>query len=91
MVWQVYLEAEMLKQLLTEIASRNTIDTAGLAARLGTTPEMVDAMLEHLERNGALGKIQSCDGACQGCGLAAQCRTSERENKVWEYKIPAKG
>jgi len=81
----------MLKQLLNEIASKNTIDTAALAARLGTTPEMIDTMLEHLERSGALEKIQSCNGACQGCGLASQCRISERENKLWEYKIPAKG
>jgi hypothetical protein len=81
----------MLKQLLQEIALGNTIDTAGLATRLGTSSEMVKAMLEHLERSGALINTQSCKGDCQGCGLAAQCRIGMNENRVWEYKIPTPG
>jgi len=81
----------MLTQLLKEIAAMNTVDTAGLASRLGTSPEMVNAMLEHLERSGALQKTQSCNSACQGCGLAAQCHTGGRENRLWEYKIPSRG
>lgn len=81
----------MLKQLLQEIALGNTIDTTGLAARLGTSPEMVKAMLEHLERSGALINTQLCKGTCQGCGLAAQCHVGVNENKVWEYKIPTPG
>lgn len=81
----------MLQQLLKEIESRNSMDIAGLAVRLGTTPEMVKTMLEHLEHSGALEKNECNEGGCQGCGLANQCHISERENKLWEYKIPAKG
>lgn len=80
----------MLSQLLNEIALENALDTAGLAVRLDTSPAMVKAMLEHLERSGALEKIECCDGGCQACALASQCRTTESGNRLWRYEIPPK-
>ncbi|MBN1538198.1 MAG: hypothetical protein JW908_15780 [Anaerolineales bacterium] len=81
----------MLNQLLVEISKGNTLDINGLADRLATTPGMVKAMLEHLERSGALLNVQTCDGGCQGCGLAAQCQKKNTENRLWEYIIPYSG
>lgn len=80
----------MLKQLLQEIALGNTMDTAGLAVRLGTSPEMVKSMLEHLERSGALEKVQCQVDSCQGCGLADQCHYNVGKSGLWEYKIADK-
>ena len=40
----------MLEQLLKEIRAGGTLETGKLAARLGTTPQLIEAMLEHLQR-----------------------------------------
>jgi hypothetical protein len=81
----------MLSQLLNEIAHGNTLDIDRLAARLNTSPGMVKAMLEHLERSGAFTQYQSCGEGCSGCGLASQCHSGEKGNRLWEYEIPSKG
>ncbi len=81
----------MLNQLLDEIAKGDALDIDGLAVRLHTSPGMVKAMLEHLERNGTLAQFLSCGDSCSGCGLAAQCHSNEKGNRLWEYKIPNRG
>lgn len=56
----------MLQKLLAEIRSGGTFEVSDLAARLGTTPALVQAMLEHLQRAGQLSAIQT--GGC-ACGM----------------------
>lgn len=63
----------MLEKLLSEIRSGGTFETKDLAARLGTTPELVEAMLEHLERAGHIQPYRSCSDACGGCSLRGDC------------------
>jgi hypothetical protein len=80
----------MLSQLLNEIAKGNALDIDGLAVRLNTSPRMIQALLEHLERNGALTQYHICNEGCSGCGMAAHCRIDERGNRLWVYEIPGK-
>ena len=64
----------MLEQLLTELRSGGTFETGELAARLGTTPEMVKVMLEHLQRSGYIQPFNTCNDACTSCSLSGSCK-----------------
>jgi len=78
----------MLEQLMTHIRSGGTLQPSLLAQQLGTSPQMVEAMLEHLERVGYIRPYQSsCGDACAGCSLKAQCNLPTRPNnnlKIWQ-------
>ncbi|MDD2694374.1 MAG: FeoC-like transcriptional regulator [Anaerolineales bacterium] len=63
----------MLQKLLTVIRSGGTFETTVLAARLGTTPELATAMLEHLQRMGHIRPYRTCGYACGGCNLRTEC------------------
>ncbi|MDD5466926.1 MAG: FeoC-like transcriptional regulator [Anaerolineales bacterium] len=63
----------MLERLLTEIRLGGTFETTALAARLGTTPELATAMLEHLQRMGRIRPYRTCGNACGGCNLRTEC------------------
>ena len=59
-----------------------TIDQA--ARELGTSPEMVRALLDHLARTGGLRQMAaSCESACGGCVLARECGRST-QGQVWQ-------
>ncbi len=75
----------MLEKLLAEVHSGGTLETRTLAKKLGTTPAMVEAMLEHLERSGMLKVYQGCSGACPGCALKDACQRSDfsRGMRIW--------
>jgi hypothetical protein len=64
----------MLEKLLAEIRSGGTFETGKLASRLGTTPEMLSAMLEHLQRSGKIQPFNACTDTCAGCSLSDSCR-----------------
>lgn len=67
----------LLESLIAEIQTGNTLETHSLAARLHTSPRLIQAMLEHLERSGYLRRFSACDpSACGGCTLADTCHTS---------------
>ena len=73
----------MLQKLLAEIQSGGTLEPGVLAARLGTSPQMVRVLLEHLERLGRLQPMQDCAPQnCGGCGLAASCASAPP--RVWK-------
>jgi len=76
----------ILEKLLAEIQSGGTLEVRALADRLGTTPALVEAMLEHLERSGLLKAYQGCDGACTGCGLKSTCLRPDMPNgmRIWQ-------
>lgn len=70
----------MLERLLAEIRSGGTFETGVLAARMGTTPEMLIAMLDHLRRSGYIQPYRTCGDACGGCGLRKDCHQTENDN-----------
>ena len=64
----------MLEKLVHEIRSGGTLETADLATRLGTTPQLIEAMLEHLQRSGLIQGYVSCNDGCLGCSLTDACK-----------------
>ena len=63
----------MLEKILSEIRSGGTFEVHELAVRLGTTPELLEAMLEHLQREGLIQPYLACSDACGGCSLQNGC------------------
>jgi hypothetical protein len=63
----------MLQQLLQEIRAGSVLENQTLAVRLNTTPQMVAALLEHLQRAGYLRPYADCGDGCQGCALKTDC------------------
>ena len=76
----------MLEEMLHEIRNGGALDASRLAARLGTSPAMVHAMLEHLQR---LGYIQpygeACGEGCGGCSLSPACDHTHKMT-IWKYQ-----
>ncbi len=70
----------MLEKLLAEIRSGGTFETGELASRLGTTPELLSAMLEHLQRSGQLQPFNTCSDTCAECSLSNACRSPQPGN-----------
>ena len=67
----------MLEQLIAELRSGGTFEMGDLAARLGTTPEMLKVMLEHLQRIGFIQPFRACGDTCSDCGLGSNCRKAQ--------------
>ncbi len=76
----------MLEELLTEIRAGGTLEVNALAERLGATPGLVAAMLEHLQRTGHLRPYQTCDLGCSGCSLKDACRARDQSGglRLWQ-------
>ena len=72
----------MLEKLLEAIRSGGTFENGALATRLGTSPEMVEAMLEHLQRIGYLQPYQACHESCGGCSLKSACQSTAQADSV---------
>ncbi len=73
----------MLEQLVAEIRAGGTLETNRLAARLGTSPSLVRAMLEHLQRLGMISEYVDCAGGCHGCALKGSC-SSMPAARLWQ-------
>lgn len=66
----------MLKRLLALLEAGDTWSISDLAAALGTSPAMIQAMLSHLAQSGNLDiPDRFCTGTCAGCFLAGACST----------------
>lgn len=76
----------MLEKLIEEIRRGGTLETGALARKLGTTPQMVLVMLEHLQRTGHISPYQGCQGGCQACGESAVCNTASGPGspRLWQ-------
>ena len=74
----------MLEKLLSEIRAGGTFETGDLASRLGTTPEMLSAMLEHLQRSGYIQPFNTCSDTCAECSLSNSCRRPQPETSSGE-------
>ncbi|MBN2550753.1 MAG: hypothetical protein JXB15_16430 [Anaerolineales bacterium] len=74
----------MLQKLLDEIRQGRVQEVSELAARLDTTPQMVEILLEHLQRSGYLRLYSGCESSCQGCALKNSCTgTNNPGVKLW--------
>jgi len=76
----------MLEKLLQEIRAGGTLEIETLASRLGTSPQMVKAMLDHLQRAGYLQAYTStCNTECNGCSLQNSCTLQKNtQPKLWQ-------
>ncbi len=79
----------MLEQLLAEIGRGGTLETAVLAVRLGTSPQLVAAMLGHLERLGMVLSYVNCADGCGGCNLRGGC-LSKAKIHLWQSSRKAR-
>ena len=79
----------MLENLMNEIRAGGPLDAAKLAVQLDTSPQMVEAMLEHLRQTGFLRAYEndSCSDACQACSLKGFCDPNKKRStiKIWRY------
>jgi hypothetical protein len=79
----------MLERLLYEIRSGRALEVSALATRLGTSPALVQAMLEHLQLLGYLQPYgDACGVGCGGCSLSQACNLESRSRKInlWKYQ-----
>jgi Mn-dependent DtxR family transcriptional regulator len=77
----------MLEQLVNEIRAGGTLETGALADRLGTTPQLIEAMLGHLQRSGLIQVYAGCNDGCRGCGLQDACKKQGQSTiRLWQSK-----
>jgi hypothetical protein len=77
----------MLEQLINEIRAGGPLETGALAVRLGTTPQLVEAMLGHLQRSGLIQTYVSCSDGCLGCNLKDACKKPNSGTiRLWQSK-----
>jgi hypothetical protein len=74
-----------LGRLLEKIRSGGTFEVGALAAEFDTTPEMIEAMLEHMQRQGAVRTCGPTDAACSACSLGTTCGAKPGSQvRVWQ-------
>ncbi len=77
----------MLEQLVNEIRAGGTLEVGALAARLHTTPQLIEAMLEHLQQSGLIQAYVSCNDGCQGCSLQDACKKPNQNTiRLWQSR-----
>lgn len=77
----------MLEELVNIIRAGGTLETRVLAAQLGTSPKLVEAMLEHLQRSGFIQSYESCGVGCQGCDLREACQIKPKSSpRLWQSR-----
>ena len=77
----------MLEQLVKEIRAGGTLEVNSLAARLKTSPQVIAAMLDHLQRSGLISAYINCGEGCKGCGLSDTCKSQAGPTvKLWQSK-----
>jgi DNA-binding GntR family transcriptional regulator len=75
----------MLERLLEKVEGGGTLVVGALAAEFGTSPAMIEAMLEHLERRGAIRLCTNAEAACSACSLGAACGIKPRDQvRLWQ-------
>ena len=81
----------MLKQLLVLLEAGGTWQITDLAAELGTSPELITVMLNHLEQTGKLDLPEwTCVKACTGCAAEKTCKASSADGKLIYVGHPTK-
>lgn len=81
----------MLERLLAEIQSGGTLQPTTLANRLGTSPAMVDMMIEELKRRGFLSEVDlACAQTCGGCPIQNTCISKGDLGRLWQVTPKAR-
>ena len=75
----------MLEELMAKVRQGGTLETGRLAAELNASVELVEAMLEHLQRQGIIHDYVRCADACAGCNLQAGCPGAPQV-RMWQTK-----
>jgi FeoC like transcriptional regulator len=76
----------MLEDLMRLLHAGGTYRVDELARALGTSPEMVTAMLGSLQRLGYLNTVgETCTDACSGCPLVGGCGANAG-GKLWTVR-----
>lgn len=79
----------MLNRLLELLQTGDTHRVSDLARRLGTTPQLVEMMLEELQRMGRLKPVgERCVEECKACPLAGACAAGMR-GRAWTWEEEA--
>ena len=73
----------MLEQLVAKVRQGGTLETRRLAAELDTSVGLVEAMLDHLQRQGVIRGYIRCSDGCAGCGLQSNCAGAS-EARIWQ-------
>ena len=74
----------MLEQLLRQIAAGGIHSYAQLARDLNVSEDLLEQMLEDLERMGYLQQMDaSCDSHCGHCEVSATCAI-HASGQIWE-------
>jgi predicted ArsR family transcriptional regulator len=74
----------MLNKLLALLNEGGTQRVSDLAQELGTTAELVEAMLEDLERMGYIKSVNgSCSDKCATCPMADSCAAGAGGEQIW--------
>lgn len=78
----------MLADLMCEIRAGGTFETSKLAKKLNTTPEMIEAMMDHLSRIGFLKNYEPCSDACSSCSVSQMCDPKKKKAiaQIWQYE-----
>ena len=76
----------MLEKLLSEIRGGGPLEIGKLAARLNTSPKMVEAMLAYLQQTGHIQPYQSCNDGCGGCNLKSECDATPSV-RLWQGTV----
>jgi DNA-binding GntR family transcriptional regulator len=75
----------MLERLLQKVESGGTLEVGALAAEFRTSSAMIEAMLEHLERRGAVRSCTQSGAACSACSLGATCAVGPvHQIRLWQ-------
>jgi predicted ArsR family transcriptional regulator len=80
--------ATLLDRLLSLLRQGGVRSLAEVAAELGTSPALVEAMLEDLSRRGYLRPVEAqCARECAGCAQSGRCAVSGA-GRVWQMETP---
>ena len=75
----------MLEKLLQEIHAGGTLETGTLAAKFDTTPQLIEAMLEHLQRSGLIQNYVDCGDGCGACNVRGDCnKPAQGAVRLWQ-------
>lgn len=83
----------MLEELLKLIREGGSFDSKLLAEKLNTSPEMVSAMIEHLQRMGMIRTFDAGQSPCQSCALSGMCDPEKKRHDaqhLWLFEETTK-
>jgi hypothetical protein len=73
----------LLEELMVRVRRGGTLETGRLATELNASVEMIEAMLEHLQRQELISEYIRCTDGCDACGLRAGCSVAP-QMRLWQ-------